>query len=301
MAHTGVDLNIGLGNSFSPVSVAFGHYGANYVIDETKDVVNAWTGFPPASNVYLYWDVDLATGALSRGWTTIPWVQSSIEPNSPVNNLHWWDNVNTRMRVWRKPTPASTGVWQDKIRVFVGWIQGGATLHIYALGSQVGISGNFEGGNLILGANNVPLKQQNGTFVTTATNLIIQQTTGQNVQFDAALIFAEAEEEIPAFACVAFRPYKMVALAGFNPTERFVNGLSVQSMAQEEVGQIVANGVLRNDQWMWTPAQIGAPLFCGPTGEVQLNPPMAGFVQQIGTVYDTDAIYVNIFPPVRVS
>ena len=306
MAHDSVDLNVGLGNTFSPISVAFGHYGSNYVVDETKDVDNAWIGFPTGVNVYLYWDIDLATGALSRGWTTIPWVQNSVEPINPVNNLHWWDNTNTRMRVYRKPTPASTGVWQDKVRVFVGWIQNGSTLHTYPLGSQVGITGKFDGGNLILGANNVPLKQQNGTFVTTATDLIIQQTTGQNVQFDAALVFAEAAEEIPAFTCVAFRPYKMINLAGVYEensviVERFANGISVQSLAQEEVGQIVSNGVIRNDQWMWEPEQIGRPLFCGPLGEVQLTPPLAGFVQQIGTVFDTDAIYLNIFPPVRIS
>lgn len=308
--HPGDQRGVDLWIEDSPASIVFAHYDENYVVEETRDIEKAWTWpntVDPDKTIYLYWDIDLATGALSRGYTTSAWIQSSVEPSNPPADLHWWDNVNKRMRVFKKPTPQANGVWQDKIRVFAGYVPpGSAPIHIYPIGSQVGINGGgpYDGGNIILGSNHAPLKQQNGRFVTTATDLIIQQTSGQNVQFDAALIFAEAESEIPAFSLVSFRPFKMVNLAGRyveNDTlvERFAMGLSTQSMAQEEVAQIVTNGVVRNDVWNWAPSQIGAPIFCGLTGQIQLTPPPTGFVQQVGTVYDVDAINLNIFPPVR--
>ena len=315
-AKTGIDLII----SSVPVVATFAHYDANYLIEEAKTINGAWgTDSVGSSNgpliatgqtQYLYWDINLATGELTRGWTLQKPVVASVAPTDPEDDAHWFDSVNSRFRVYKRKSNG-TGTWTDKVRVFAGVYENDARVTIYPNGTQVFVSNvNVSAGNIILGTNLRPLKQSNGTFVTTDSDLIIYQTGGQNVRFDAALSFRQADEEIPAYSLVSFRPNKRIGLASSNiidasntdplSTARFVSGLSIQALAQDEVGQVVSNGIITNEQWSWTSDQINRPLFCGVTGEVTLTPPSVGALQQIGYVYDTDSIFLNIFPPVRI-
>lgn len=292
-----------------PVIFTTAHYDANYIFEENGVIVGAWGGGAPGSingpltavgqTQYLFWDIDLATGILSRGWTLIPPIVTSIEPTNPLPDTHWFDLMNTRMRVFRQPG-ASAGHWQDKVRLFAAVYDSSAIIHPFPIGSQVGISnGNWGAGNLILGVNNKPLKQADGTFVTTESPLIVQQTSGQNVKFDMTLVYGMASEEIPKFSLITFMPDRKLALASTNIPTRFVTGIVVEDLHESEVGQVISNGVVRNEQWNWLPSEIGKPIFLGTAGEIRLNPPNAGFVQQVGTVYDQDSIYFNLFPPVR--
>lgn len=315
-AKTGIDLNI----STVPVLATFAHYGSNYLIEETKTINGAWGTdaegstngplIPNGQTQFLYWDINLATGELTRGWTLQRPVVAQTAPTNPEDDAHWFDSDTTRMRVYKK-RPDGSGVWVDKVRVFAGVYENDARVTIYPNGTQVFIKDvDVSAGNIILGSNLRPLKQTDGTFVTTDSNLIIYQTGGQNVRFDAALSFRQADEEIPAYSLVSFRPNKRLGLASSNiidasntdplSTARFVSGLSIQALAQDEVGQVVTNGIVTNDQWNWTAAQINRPLFCGVTGEITLTPPSVGALQQVGYVYDTDSIFLNIFPPVRI-
>lgn len=292
-----------------PVVFTTAHGSANYLFEETKSITGAWgTGALGSVNgpmteigetQYLYWDINLATGELTRGWTIVPPIVTSSEPTDPEVDTHWFDTVSTKMKVYKKPTN-SEGYWQDKVRLFAGTFDASGRVTAYPIGSQVGITnGQFSAGNIILGANNKPLKQADGTFVTTETDLIIYQTSGQNVKFDMALVFAQASEEIPKFFLVTFQPDRKIGLASSTNTTSFVSGIVVEDLYQDEVGQVITNGVVRNEQWNWTTSQINKPLFCGPSGQVTLTPPAFGVVQQIGFVYDQDSIYLNLFPPVR--
>lgn len=301
-----VDLNV----ADTPIVLTFAHYAGNYLFEEGRDIVGAWgTGSVGSSNSpltgagvtqYLYWDVDLATGILSRGWTLAAPFISATEPINPVHDSHWFDLTNNRMRVYRK-NGSAPGIWMDKIRLFAGIYDSSAILHPFTVGSQVGLT-DIEGlhGSLILGTNNKPLKQSDGTFATTQTDLIISQTSGQNVRFDTALIFAQAAEEIPKYHCVSFLHKKRIGLASSSNLNSFVSGIVTANYNQEEVAQIISNGVVRNEQWNWTEDQINKPLFCGPSGEIRLTPPPAGTVQQIGIVYEQDSILLNIQLPVRI-
>jgi hypothetical protein len=316
-----VDINVGQ----EPVILTFAHYGNNYLIEETRSVAGAWGPFPNNTTQYLYWDVDLGTGALTRGWTPIPPIISGTEPINPLSDAHWFDTINTRMRVFKKPN-ASPGSWQDKVRLFAGvwgsipqsYIENnnliGTTsgpLNFYGLGTQVAIVGPSDHGNIILGSNNKPLKQSDGTFATTESELIIQQTSGQNVKFDMALVYAQAEEELPKYSLISFRPWHRIALASCTNLYSFVSGMVIADHHQEEMAQVITNGVVRNEQWDFQDAEINKPIFCGPAGEITLIPPtptpsltVAGtfdpvVVQQVGFVYERDSIYMNLFPPVR--
>lgn len=302
---TTVDINVGQ----EPIILTFAHYGNNYLFEENRSIVGAWgsggngTTNGPLMNgaaQYLYWDVDLGTGALTRGWTSVPPIVGS-EPANPVADTHWFDTVNTRMRVWKQNGNSSNGNWLDKVRLFAGLMSAGGNLAPYALGTQVGITGQLsDHGNIILGVNNKPLKQSDGTFATTESELIIQQTSGQNVKFDMALVYAQAEEELPKYSLVSFRPQHRIALASSSNLYSFVSGMVVADHHQEEMAQVITNGVVRNEQWDFQDAEINKPIFCGTAGEITLTPPAIGVVQQVGFVYERDSIYMNLYPPVRI-
>ncbi len=92
----------------------------------------------------------------------------------------------------------------------------------------------------------------------------------------------------------------MLALASNLNYINFVNGIVTADLPLGQTGRVVVNGVVRSDQWSWDPSVINAPLFCGPSGQVTLTPPPVGVSQQIGVVYDIDAILLNIGAPVRI-
>lgn len=303
---TSVDLIV----SPEPVVFTFAHYTSNYLFEESISINGAWgTGAIGSVNgpmveigqtQYLFWDVSLASGELTRGWTLVPPLSGSSPPPTPVHDTHWFDTTTASMRVFRKPNPNENGYWQDKVRLFAATYSASGAVNPMSIGSQVGIStGNFTAGNLILGVNNKPLRQSDGSFVTTESDLIIYQTSGQNVKFDMALVFAQATEEIAKFHLVSFSPDRKISLATCADIDNFVSGIVIEDLYQDDVGQVITNGVVRNEQWNWTTDQINKPLFCGPSGQVSLTPPVFGFVQQVGFVYDQDSIYLNLFSPVR--
>jgi len=308
LSTTSVDLNVVPGQ---PVLVTFAHYGANYVLSENSSVSGAWGSgsvnsangpLPAGTTVYLYWDINIGTGAKTYGWTQYPPIYSSGAPVDPQPGQMWYDNINNVFNVWT--VYGLTGVWVNCIRVFAGTYYSNATLVTNLPGSQVqpspGIIGNFQGGNIILGTNNVPLKNSDGTFVNTSSQLIISNTSGQNVQFEAALSFGMASEPIPAYYLVTFQENLTIGLASCLDYTNFVNGIVTQALNVNDVGQVITAGIVTNPNWSWPQANIGSPLFCDPTGLVTLTPPNIGVIQQIGTVYSTTAIVLNIGPPVRI-
>jgi hypothetical protein len=317
-----VDLNV----AQEPIVITFAHYTGNYLFEEARALQGnraAWGSdspgtingpIPQGQTSYLFWDVDLVSGALGHGWTLVKPVVAATEPPNPIPDMHWFDTTNTRMRVWKQASLQSAGAWVDKIRLFaatyvsnaniVPGVQIGAQGSSVVIGSQVGLdNGEWEHGNLILGSNNKPLKQADKTFVTTESQLIVQQTSGQNVKFDATLVFAQALEPIPSYTLVSFAPDRSIQIAKSSDIYNYVSGMITTGLDREEVGQVITNGVIRNPQWGVDgvfDGHINKPVFCGVTGELRLTPPVFGLIQQVGFVYELDSIYLNLFPPVRI-
>lgn len=332
MAGTSIDLIATL----QPTVITFAHYDSNYIVEETKDVSKAWGGassadpevnnaaLSPSATQYLYWDIDFNTATLRRGWTSLYPIVSSVAPVNPVNDQHWFDTANTVMMVFRKNSPTDPGKWLPKIRVFAATYNSSAIIVPYPLGSQINVSGgSYEAGHIILGVNSRPLRSgdDKGTFFTTETNVTVINTGGQTVKFDATVVMAQANEDIPKFSCVSFVSNRRIVLTTTNNIYRFVSGVVIEDLHSEERGQIITNGLISNDQWpaealagdQGRPLPIGVtdpdfwliknhinePIFVDATGQFTLNPPDVGFVQQVGYVYDADAVYINLFAPVR--
>ena len=123
------------GNNSSTVSVGVDLVRAsaawsdvNYVIEERANAVNAWGPLvwnsawgpnPGLFTSYLYWDLNLSSGVVTRGYSPVLPGFDTRTPLNPALDQHWFDlNVNT-MKVW-------DGVrWNQKIRVFAGSFAGG--------------------------------------------------------------------------------------------------------------------------------------------------------------------------------
>lgn len=305
---TSIDLNV----SNESIILAFAHLGSNYLFEENKTIVKAWGGDTSSGSIngpmsvlgqsqYLFWDVDLGTGSITRGWTLVPPIIGAVEPINPVHDTHWFDLSTTRMRVYRKIGTAP-GNWVDKIRLFAAIYDAGGSIIPYPVGSQVTLTtGEHSTGNIILGTNNKPLKQGDGTFATTETDLIIYQTSGQNVRFDMALQFAQAAEELPKYSLVYFLPDTRIALASSANIINFARGLVVADHHQEEIAQVILSGMVRNEQWNWPTSSFNKYLFCGADGSLTTTSPTAGVSHIVGFVVDATSINIHFQTPIRLS
>jgi hypothetical protein len=291
------------------------HYDADYLMEEVNTVYAAWGSgtnpgnpdivndpFPPSEanqTQYLYWDVGLHDGVLRRGWTLLEPVVHAVAPDTPGHGQVWFDTTNTVSRVWSQPDLLKPGKWIDCIRLFAATYNGANEIIPFPLGSQVGLVGNFFAGHIIIGKNNRPLRQQGGTFVTTETQLVIQQTSAETVKFDMALVYGKTVEEVPKLHLITMLPNNHIRLASSADPTTFVSGIVTEDLAENETGLVITNGVVRNEAFTWTDEQVGKPLFCSTTGELTLSRPQVGVCQQVGFVHSYDSIYLNLFPPVR--
>jgi PKD repeat protein len=282
-----VDLTV----SPTPTVLLFAHKSTTYVVEETKTILAAWGPFSSTQR-YLYWDLNLLSGELTRNSTAVSPVYSSAAPISPVVDQHWFDtdpNVNM-FRVWTGSN------WVERLRVFAGKITSGAVLRPYGVGSQAGLLGNFEGGHLVLDGFAKPLRSADGSFVNTATQLSIVNLGTLNTRLENVLIGIQALEEIPAYSCVQLRRGGQVALCRSSDRNSRVNGLVLEDLDEGSTAKIVSSGVVFSSSFNWPDESIGKPLYCGETGQLTRTPPTIGVMQIVGFVQDTHLVFVSIQP-----
>lgn len=285
-----IDLNV----SPDPTIIVFAHKDKNYLVEENQSVERAWGPFPALGQTqYLYWDLNYANGSLGRGYTILQPTSGPIAPVNPVIDQHWFNTTNKTMFVWLN------NKWQEKIRVFAGTYDQNAVLGKRPIGSHVGLNNlSITAGNIMLGSGGRPLRDTDGSFLTTETEMVVARTSSENVKFDAISHYCQATESIPKFYLVSFDGNKRVALASYLRTDRQVNGIVREHLYSGEVGHVIGSGKIKNDLWNWPDTDIGKPLFCGPSGQVTRNVPPTGVCQQIGMVLDRDEIFLWIMSPV---
>lgn len=275
-----------------PTVVVFAHRDANYIVEENKTVLNAWGPISGSNTTHLYWDINLLTGALTRGTTVIPPMYAGSPPASPIIDQHWYNTTDNVMRVWNGMK------WVEVIRTFAGHISSSAIIRPNRLGSEAGITGNFEGGNIILDAYNKPLRQSDGTFVTSSTNLIISNNSAKKVKFETEILNGMAAEPIPKFTLVQMRSGRQIVVGRSSDFMSRVAGLVTEDLHRNEVGYVIPDGLVRNESWNFPAIFVNRPIFCGLNGEVTVVPPKFGVSQICGYVFDRDSVYINIMAPV---
>jgi hypothetical protein len=119
-----VQLEVNSAESYKGVLISFAHGDTNYLFEEKAQLANAWGPFSNESDVtqYLYWNVDLATGLISRGQTRVQPILIGPQPASPANDQHWFDPASGFMKMW------NGSVWTKVVRVFAGKLSSGGLI-----------------------------------------------------------------------------------------------------------------------------------------------------------------------------
>jgi len=275
--------------------ITFAHHDANYVFEEPKTVQRAWGPFTTLQTVYLYWDINVLTAAFTRGATLYPPIYSGVAPSTPATDQHWFDTSATTMFVW------DGAKWIEKIRVFAAVYSSSSVIKPFALGSQAGLNVEIDAGNILLDGFFKPLRQSDGSFLTSTVNMSVVGLATKKVKVEAELLELMALENLAMFDCVQVRAGHRCILARSTDRMTRVSGIAIEDMSIGETSSIVSAGLIRSDTWNWPEQSVNRPLFCGPFGKLTLTPPIQGVLQQVGSVYNTDAIFIDIFPSITLD
>ena len=267
----------------------------NYLIEERENSVDRWGPFLVFGTFYLYWDINLATGAVTRGFTDQAPTYGLTEPSAPEIDQHWFDtNVNI-MKVW-------DGVlWRQKVRVFAATYQsGGHVITEFDLGSQVGIFTNgtqeiwFDHGYILYGIDQKAIKNSDGSMVTTVVPLnTYHGTFSSPIRLELSNSTYLAGESLPAFSAIAaWGDGTIVTASGGNIDRQPIGIVTIPAVLGDPV-DVVFSGIVYNDQWNWD-ALEGSDIFCDGTGLLFQGPPSTTGYARIGTILDYRSILVDI-------
>ena len=297
-------ITVAIGTDLVRVTAAY--KSLNYLIEEREDFVGAWGPFnwnplwgpAPTSpfTSYLYWNISLATGEVTRGFTPHAPLYGATAPSTPAIDQHWFDTINFVMKVW------DGSFWRTVIRVFAGSFNGGTNVvNENSLGSQVGLifGGTEESwpdhGYILYG---IDLKAiRNGvdaSFITTSTPLLTNHGSFSSpIRLELSNSTSLANSPIPAFYAITSNGDGTVELAsGSDPLKKPIGITTVPAIAGDPV-DVVFKGIVYNDQWDWDP-QLGRDLYCGVTGELYQDVTGPTNIVKVGVVLSPRTILVDI-------
>ena len=275
--------------SVSPVpvvaAIAFGT--VDYLIGEQRSVTNAW-GPLAAGTHYLYWDVNQATGALTRGSTSLPPVTAASVPPAIVGQM-WFDTVAKVMKEF-------TGTrWQPVLRVFAGVVNSGAILIPAQFESQVGLNEPCTAGFIMTDGLGKAFKNSQGQFLTTDTP-ISSIDTGSLVKLQGAQVVVQANENIPKFSLV-YLVGGRAALASSDPSldgsKAPLAMVTVDAYQNDAVTLVTSGQVVTNEQWDFPGTQIGKALYCSDSGVITTTKPLSWKNVKVGTIMSSNSVLLN--------
>ncbi|KKL85514.1 hypothetical protein LCGC14_1954000, partial [marine sediment metagenome] len=251
----------------TPTTVSFAHCTANYSLTEFLSITGAWGPFAAGpDDFYLFWDINTRTGIRTFGHTTVAPTFGTINPPSPVDDLHFFNTVEGKMKVF----DATAGTFLNKIRVFAGVYRGGATLEPNSTGSQVAISGSFLSGEIIFDDSGRGVRKGNGEFFTTEDQFIRNGAIAEPLRLESNILTAVAQENMAAFSVVAFSAFNKVLLAEYEDVEQKLVGITTSDALLGEEVNVVAQGFLLNPAFNFTTPN--AELFVDEGALVETDP-----------------------------
>lgn len=287
-----VDGKVNINVDIQRLDLAFAYGSSDYLFTESENVTGAWGPFTNNVNTYLYWDIDLTSGIRTFGTTRYPLAFGSILPASPNTDQHFFDYTDSKMKVWNGQK------WNEKLRVFAGYIQGGAVLVSQSFGSQVNLNAQVSLGYILYDSNRNPLKISDKTgrsvFVTTESQIYTQNDIHNAYKIDAVLMDGKALEPVPAFSCITWKGPKQIGVASYTDYTRPCIGISVEKSGKDDVKQFVTKGFVTNyNNWNFSEAP-NTPIFVGATGEITTTVPQKYSLQKIGHIVSPDTVFIDL-------
>jgi hypothetical protein len=250
-----------------PTEVTIAHGNANYLHIENADVDNAWGPFTDSTDQWLYWDINLLTGARTFGITLVEPVFNATEPASPVADLHWFDTTNNVMKNYQ------SGSFTEVARVFAAKFDGVVTFtslsaglpNLPFAGSQVGLTNSSNlSGRIIFDDSGKAIIRATGELFTTEDQFFASGSRVNSIRLESNSHTAIASTQLAAFDIVKYVTGGRILPAGYDDTGSTVLGIITEDIAANGVGNVVIQGVVKNTSWNWTTA--GASLWVnGPS------------------------------------
>jgi hypothetical protein len=288
-ASSGVTLYV----SPTPTVISFAHGDANYLFTESVTVPDAWIGpFSSTEDSWLYWDLNLKTGARTFGHTIVAPTVSERAPAQPMPDHHWFDLGTTTMKVWR-------GIWVPVVRVFAAKYRAGSVLTSIAesanqltfAGTQVGLNNRVTAGSLMFDRVGNPIKSIDGKFLTTEDAFLTGISSATKVKLGTILVEGMAEESIPSYSAVYFSDFSKIRLADAYTSGTKVIGIVEDDAYTGQVVSIITDGVVENPMWNWS--TVNAPVYIRNDGTISTSPDTVSSVP-IGMVTSDHSILLKV-------
>ena len=291
-------IDIGITAPWLIVSAAFKTH--NYLIEERGSQSQSWGPFawnplwgpiPAIITWQLYWDINTATGVITKAYT--PWapITSFTTPINPLIDQHWYSMTDNIMYVW------DSQFWQVKCRVFAGSFGPSLNQIIHRpLKSQVGINGLFNAGYILYSDDQKGIRTLDGSFLNSSENLHIGTSGNYSspIKLETASTQLIASEPIPPYHCITNTGLSTAGLANPFDINKLPIGIAEYGSAIGSAVNFISEGVLFNDGWNWD-FLLGKDLYCNETGQLfQGNPLISKSSLKVGTILTTRSILVKI-------
>lgn len=291
--------------SSGPVIYTFADGDEDYLYEESGTVNPAWTDLPSANQYWLYYDIDLLTGARSFGTTLYQPIDDPSPPNNPKIGQHWFDTRATQliMNEWNGSR------WIKKIRVFAARVNG-TKITQYSVGSQVGLNTSVFSGFILFDDENKtrPVKRFDkrgrGKFITTETPIFSQFSNLTGFRPEQTIIDGQAIEPIGAYQCIALKGARKLGTAKSNVPDYPCRGIAIEEFATSEVRSYITTGYLTDDNFSTLLSNVdfslspGSLIFVGTDGNMTTTIPQTFSSQQVATIIDSTTIHVDIQPQI---
>lgn len=280
----------------NPVILTVADKQTNYLITENISITNAWTGpFEAGQDYWLYWDIDVLTGAITRGYTTYAPIQSQDDPIQFHNDdQHWFNTLTNETKVWNNTS------WIRKIRLFAAKLSQGTnivSLSIGApslLGTQIGSLNNEQsltGSILYDTISGYGIRRANGTFLTTEDNISTGMSSSSIIKFSGIAIEAIAKTNLTAYSIVRFSQFNEIEAATDYLMDNSVYGIIHNDYTAKEVAQITVEGVIQNPDWDWSSVPVNTPLYVDINGALTTEIPPTPIV--VAVIIDAHSILLR--------
>lgn len=299
-------VNINIFNQVD-LAVTFAHGTSDYLLEERLFRNNAWGTFQwqphwgpePLSYIYyLYWNIHLATGEVTRSYTPKIPSYGPTEPSYPQYDDHWFDTTDGYMKNYNGSD------WVNVIRVFAGTYDPvtHAVTH-YPLGSHVNIKfpytlmAEVSAGYILYGMDQKGIRNAGGGFLTSESPVMMNMGAYTSpIKIESASTLSIAAEPIPEYWLICSTGDNQVSLASNDYPHKSAIGLAENSAITGQEIKFISSGIVYYDGWSWdTSDPENLDLYCGLNGLLtQGIPPSGNIVQRIGTILSKTSISLNI-------
>jgi hypothetical protein len=277
-----LDLTTGYVNlvvSPDPTIIAFVHDDSDYLYTESVSVNQAWGPIASGVNSWLYWDLDLVDGTLTRAITPFEPVESNNPPTNPGLDQMWYRPSKKTWYTWNGAR------FEEVVRCFAAAVIGGTIIQSMSInaplftGSQVGLTTRRRVGSLVFGKNQRALRNT-GTnkFFTTEDDFLTGVPTSAALRINNNVISGRTVCSVAAYQVVEYNDFNSICLANPAQEGRRLFGIIEEDAALGEIVNFITEGVIFNEQWDWVAAgaQANDPLWIDGTGRlVRDNPTVA--------------------------